>query len=94
MEITLDLPDGLLKKLATHKGEALNKALKALYIHVKVQMDFQFCNYPDSKCAWGYMTLCRKCQTKAPSHVDTSTTIEDKSLPKTHCELCGQPNHQ
>lgn len=43
-------------------------------------------NYEDSKCAWGYMTLCENCITKAPEHVNTS--VEVLGFPTPHCELC------
>ena len=47
-------------------------------------------NHPDSKCTWGYMTLCDGCRPKAPAHVDTSTTIDGFLVVK--CEICKKIN--
>jgi hypothetical protein len=45
-------------------------------------------NYPDSKCAWGYMTLCEECKSKAPKWVDVEHPIKEY-LPSDRCELCN-----
>lgn len=49
-------------------------------------------NYPDSKCTWGYMTLCDKCKSKAPRHVDIEHPIDPlkEYLPSDRCEICGR----
>lgn len=44
-------------------------------------------NFVDSKCAWGYMTLCIPCRAAAPKHVDL--TKEVTGFPQVECELCG-----
>ena len=44
-------------------------------------------NYADSKCTWGYMTLCRDCVKDAPSHVDTVEHIK-QVLPGNKCDMC------
>lgn len=43
-------------------------------------------NYEDSKCVWGYMTLCENCVAKAPKHVDVGTEV--LGFPAPYCELC------
>jgi hypothetical protein len=46
--------------------------------------------YPDSKCTWGYMTVCDKCLTNAPKHVDrTKPIVSPPAVGKAQiCELC------
>lgn len=48
--------------------------------------------YPDSKCCYGYMTLCDKCKPNAPSWVDTNTPIPNPpALGKVQrCESCDK----
>lgn len=46
-------------------------------------------NYPDSKCVYGYMTLCEECKPKAPAHVDIAHPIMD-FMPSDRCEICGK----
>ena len=48
-------------------------------------------NYPDSKCCFGYMTVCDDCRDKAPQHVNTDKPIKDW-FPKIECEVCGIRN--
>lgn len=45
-------------------------------------------NFADSKCAWGYITLCSRCESLAPRHVDLSKAIAGFPLMPA-CELCG-----
>lgn len=48
-------------------------------------------NYPDSKCSYGYMTLCDECKKHAPKHVNTSEPIGDV-FPIVRCEMCKKLN--
>jgi hypothetical protein len=50
-------------------------------------MSTELKNYPDSKCCYGYMTICLGCINKAPRHVDTKQEIVSP-LPKPQCEIC------
>jgi len=54
------------------------------------ESELRLTNYLDSKCAWGYITLCDDCRSKAPRHVDTNHPIKDY-LPADHCEICKRP---
>lgn len=49
-------------------------------------------NYPDSKCIWGYMTVCNGCIDRAPSWVDTENPITNQWYPIVECEVCGKVN--
>lgn len=48
--------------------------------------------YPDSKCCYGYMTICDDCTPKAPSWVDISKPITNPPavLKEQRCEICGK----
>lgn len=50
-------------------------------------MPKRYANYPDSKCAYGYMTLCEACVPAAPRHVDTMAPITEV-YPAVKCEMC------
>lgn len=43
-------------------------------------------NYQDSKCVYGYMTLCNRCKDNAPAWVNTSVIVS--GFPAVKCELC------
>ncbi len=49
--------------------------------------------YPDSKCCFGYMTICDACVTNShvPQHVDLKNPIERPPAlyKKQKCEVCG-----
>lgn len=47
----------------------------------------QLTNYPDSKCHWGYMSLCDNCKPKAPKWVDIQHPITDNYYPSDHCDI-------
>ena len=53
----------------------------------------QLINYPDSKCTWGFMSLCKKCVVKAPLHVDINKPLDPTThyFPADHCEICQKP---
>lgn len=48
-------------------------------------------HYLDTKCVWGYMTLCWECvvELKFPRHVYTEKG-ELLGFPYVHCEVCGK----
>ena len=51
-------------------------------------------NYEDTKCAWGYITVCNKCVEKVrgkPSFKHVKFEREIKGLPTMEkCEICGR----
>lgn len=53
-------------------------------------------NYEDSKCSFGYMTVCDPCVPKvrksiALSHVNVDKEV--KGFPIVECEVCGRLKH-
>ena len=48
--------------------------------------------YPDSKCCYGYMTICNNCKENAPHWVDISNPIINPPAEgkKQRCELCNR----
>ena len=59
----------------------------------------KFRNYEDSKCAWGYMTLCDDCARLLTSDAHLSKLYRHVSLykcvegfPTPYCERCGAKN--
>jgi hypothetical protein len=47
-------------------------------------------NYEDSKCEWGYMTVCDNCKPNAPRHVNISREV--MAFPAVECEMCKSKN--
>lgn len=45
-------------------------------------------NYEDSKCHYGYMTVCDICKPNAPSHVNLDKRV--LGFPEVKCEMCGR----
>lgn len=48
-------------------------------------------NYEDSKCVYGYMTLCEKCTKNAPPNVNVNKEV--KGFPTPQCEMCKGNGH-
>ena len=46
-------------------------------------------NYEDSKCCYGYMSICEDCLPKAPKHVDITKELQEW-YPGDTCEICGR----
>lgn len=46
--------------------------------------------YPDSRCTFGYMTVCPTCKPLAPPHVDTSRPLVNPPAvgKRQPCEIC------
>lgn len=49
-------------------------------------------NYEDSKCVYGYMTVCNECKEKAPAWVNIEKEIKGYPTPK--CEICGKTGQE